>query len=294
MPSIRLVDLDENEIVVIRPQFPSGVDPIACTEFDLGWPEHRESVHERAGMNGSVDLTTLHGPRTISFDLRLFDWAGGSKEDLLNKLHDVSVPGKRLYVYARRDGWQEERRMLVRTSALSCSSTRISASMFTTSLSYTCPSGQMESANVSTTIINPPISAGAGIEFPITWPEPGIAGISFDPGSSAGRNYITNYGNMVAPVRMVLTGRCESPTIYNRTTGEQITFVGLTLAESESLVIDTETGSVIVGSSSYYSKIDWTYSSWWGLAPGTNEIELAASNVDENCQLTVTSRARWI
>jgi len=296
MPSIRLVDTSENEIVKIRPEIPNqATDSIACTEFNLGWPEHREAVYERAGFSGSIDLTSLHGPRTISFDLRLFDTSTRTKEQTLDILMAWSQAGRRLYVYARRDGWIEERRMLVRASTLSCSSTRMSALMFTTSLSFICPSGEMESAEVTETIINAAAGTGGGIglSFPISWSS---TGIFFEPAEGqAGSNsgYITNYGNTMTPVYMVLSGRCDNPTIYNRTTGKQLTFKGLKLTSTESLVIDTETGAVVAGSASYYSKIDWTYSSWWGLAPGENKIELAASNTDENCKLTITSRSRW-
>lgn len=168
MPSIRLVDINGYELVVLRPQTPKGTDPIACTEFNIGWPGHRESMFERPGRSGSIDMTMLHGPREVTFELKLMDAGTYTKENMLDLLYRISAPGNRFYVYARRDGWAQERRMLVRTNNLSCNSTRQTASFFSVSLSYTCASGTMEGAFDNIDLINPP-TAHAGVSFPLFW-----------------------------------------------------------------------------------------------------------------------------
>ncbi len=291
MPSIRFVELNGTEIMQIRPAVLSGSDPIACTQFDLGWAQPRESVHERAGRSGSIDLTQYHGPRTVTFDLRLLSRGGVTKEQTLDKLSEISLPTRCFYIYVRRDGWEEERRMKVRAGNLSCASTRVSAIMFTTALSYLCPSGEMESATETVVLINPPASSVKGLSFPLYW---GSDGIWFEPGRSGAQSMVFNNGTVPAPAKLYITGRIDNPIIYNHTTGQKLQFRDTRLANTETLVIDTDIGSVTVGPASFYSKIDWSESSWWDLRPGENDIELSGTNMDENAQLTVAYRSRWV
>lgn len=122
-----------------------------------------------------------------------------------------------------------------------------------------------------------------------------LVSASYEP-FTGGSLTIENDGT--APVPVVLTmdgGDGTLAAIHNVTTGEQIVFgpaLGLTLASH--LTLDTRARTVTLEGSPAPEVIDASATSWWELAPGTNEIEADVSAATAGLELTVAWRPGWL
>lgn len=306
MSLLKIVDLAGNDIVTFRPEQVSGSDPIACPQWDAGWPQPRESAQEAAGQSGDIDLTNFHGSRTITADLRLRTIEGveGTKEENLDLLEALSAPRNRFYVYMRRDNWSSARRALVRTSALSRVFNRESAVIYTVSMSWKCPSGVLEAVDLETGTIIPASTEPLGLSFVpdgytpdpiypgwILWGEDGIA---FSAGTSADEATITNDGNTDTPISFQIYGQVTNPVVTNVTTGQVMAF-NTTVPTTQWLQITSP--NIFMNNDpaqSFYSTVDWYRSSWIILAPGDNKITFSGANMNASTRLEMTYRPRWI
>jgi len=109
--------------------------------------------------------------------------------------------------------------------------------------------------------------------------------------STGGSIYATNIGNFVTPVIYRIAGPCVNPRIENLTTDEVMTF-NITLADGESLIIDTDARTVQLDgvADRFYTK---TSSNWIELEPGESEITFRASTLT-TATMTMTYRSAWI
>ena len=112
------------------------------------------------------------------------------------------------------------------------------------------------------------VSSGGGIPFPIPFPIP------FGAGTSGGTVTVTNSGNANTWPRFVLTGPVTNPAISNVTRGETLTFIGLALSASQTLIVETKpTRYALVGTTNVQGAIRWSDSRWPKLSPGANTIQ---------------------
>lgn len=125
-----------------------------------------------------------------------------------------------------------------------------------------------------------PISSG-GLSFPITFP------ISFPVSTSRSQVTLVNDGNVTTYPTLVLTGPCPPARIANLTTGELMRVVDAVPAD-QSLVIDVLNSSATNG-----GQFRSVLGSWWGLAPGANEVSFWADGYDAAAQLSISYRSAW-
>ena len=127
-------------------------------------------------------------------------------------------------------------------------------------------------------------ATGTGLEFDATFD------LSFGGGSPTGVVSATNAGNFATPWTVTFTGPVTAPRIENITTGETLRFSG-TVPTGSQLVISSHDRTVALDGASRYSWID-SLSRWFDLAPGPNQLRLAASSGTGSA--TLRYRSAWI
>lgn len=297
MSTARLVD--GSTTVWLRTAAPSfAVDAMFLQELDLGYPAVRESKQDTPGQHGSTDLTQFFGERQVTAKVKIFGdhtLAAEGYEDLLRAL---AHPARRPYLYVQRDGWAAERRLRVRGNTYSCLRTAASAIYLEVQLALVAPDGTMEDASLSTVAVYAQ-SAIAGLSAPVSF---GSSGVSLTPASLGSQAVVTNDGTVATPPVYQIYGGCSDPAIINNSTGESLSFTGLSIPTGHYLEIDVANRTAYMDSDpsqSYYSKIDWSSSTWWWLAGGDsggfdNLVTFDATSPTSSAVLYVNYRSRWI
>lgn len=124
------------------------------------------------------------------------------------------------------------------------------------------------------------LAGGAtGKVFPITF------SFAFSVAASGGNTFVINGGNRVAPTVITFTGPLENPEVTNQSTGDAMKVL-VTLAASETLVIDSLARTVLQGGSvSVYSRLTG-YSKFINLQPGSNDVFIGADSGSGSMNLT--------
>lgn len=138
--------------------------------------------------------------------------------------------------------------------------------------------------NETTSSVQIATASNTGLEFDAEFD------LSFGGGSPTGVVVADNVGNFSTPWSVMFTGPVVAPRIENVTTGQTLRFSG-TVAAGEQLVISSADRTVALNGSSRYSWID-SGSRWWDLAPGPNQLRLAASSGTGSA--TLRFRSAWI
>ena len=101
---------------------------------------------------------------------------------------------------------------------------------------------------------------------------------------------VNNSGNENASPIFTLTGAGTSFTVQNITTGEmfKITF---NLPSGQTIVIDTNSKTVLLGNQNAYSTFTGTF---FELTPGSNIIHFTATGSDANTLLTISYRSAYL
>lgn len=121
---------------------------------------------------------------------------------------------------------------------------------------------------------------------------PAVLPVTFS-GGTGGNLILTNEGDTVAPIIITLAGALTNPRIYNATTDEWIALT-LSLGSSEELTIDTLEHTVVQGESTNRISTVSDDSTYFGLAPGDNELHLTTSVSGETGTATIRGRHAFI
>jgi hypothetical protein len=118
--------------------------------------------------------------------------------------------------------------------------------------------------------------------------------IDYGPAAVNGQALVTNAGTTLSYPILTITGPGSNPSISNLTTGGRVSLL-YTLGVGETLVVDTLNRTVMLGGvSSRYGAIDFLNTTWWGLAPGVNDVRLAFSSFSNGASLRVDWRDAWL
>lgn len=123
-----------------------------------------------------------------------------------------------------------------------------------------------------------------GLTWPLTWP--------LNWGTYTSGSFIaTNNGSRTTYPTITFTGPLTTPRLTNETSGLYLEF-DLTVASGETLVVDTGTARTVLlnGVSNRYYTLT-AGSTWFGLAPGNDQIRFSASAGAGTA--TVTWRNAW-
>lgn len=101
---------------------------------------------------------------------------------------------------------------------------------------------------------------------------------------------LVNHGNFETRPFITITGPIAAPALYNQTTGQTLSFSTLTLGSTDQLTVDLLNRTAYLNGAFRAADI---YSSWWVLAPGTNQVVLQGSAATGS-QMTVTYQDAWM
>lgn len=256
-----------------------GVDPLPLenaygfivSQVDLGWPNPRTVAQDRAGQDGTFDLTGFHGARAVSVTGCIVGDDNRTRQDILDGLRRFCHPGARPTLFFRTEQGGDERKMILRADQQSAPMQIPGLIEFTAA--WIAPDGVALSVDLNTITMLPFTDAGGftfDLTFDLTFPY-------LDP--ALGRGLCHNAGNTWAVPTIVITGPCTDPSVTNETTDLVIAFDGLALSAGESVVIDPSRPSVLLNGeagASRYSLLDFDVTTMWLLQAGDNTIRFTA------------------
>jgi hypothetical protein len=282
--SLTLIDGDLS--IPIRPPIATAGDPIACRSWDLGAPDVRITSNPRPGADGTTEGGGYFGSRTVTMELLIRGdgaaVAGGHSpywyvQQLAGMCHPQRSPQLRITRAAESsDGtaWY----LRLRGNPWSLQYQRTSVAMLDMTLTFTAPSGYLESEEHTV------VSGGTGINA-TDWHFP--SGFPHSFGNATNNPFLTANVAGSAPVNPVLfiTGPVVNPKVRDDA-GRYFIFNGLTLAAGETVRIDMGDGSVLKAdpgtsptspAADVFGAVDFTLSTFWQWQPGLHKVALLSS-----------------
>lgn len=127
-------------------------------------------------------------------------------------------------------------------------------------------------------------SPAAGLVPPLTPP------LTLPAGAPPMSASITNNGSFETRPTVTISGPISGPAVVNQTTGQAVSFSGLTLASTDQLVVDFLNQRATLNS--VFRTADLS-SSWWVLQPGSATVQVTGT-AGAGAQMTVAWRDAWI
>jgi hypothetical protein len=134
---------------------------------------------------------------------------------------------------------------------------------------FTCTDGLLYDANI--------VSASCGLPNPTSGATfPATFNLTFGS-SSGGSINLNNTGLYNTPPVFMVQGPCSYPVIINQTTGQQIR-LNTTLAASDTIIIDTQSGAVTLNGTANRNNIVDPTSTFFQLAPGQTTVQFSSTD----------------
>jgi hypothetical protein len=143
--------------------------------------------------------------------------------------------------------------------------------------------------STSTTVTASQPSLTGGTPWPIVWPAPWGSIVT----GTAAVN-VVNVGTFETRPVLTLTGPISNPSITNTGTGQSLTFQGLVLGGSDTLVVDFRAHTAIVNGSSNARGTLTAASAWFLFPPGTTSLVLTGGATTSGTQLSCTYQSAWM
>lgn len=249
-------------------------------------PGIRSSDLTRPRSDGSFAGLNFLDERTITLELLVSVTASAPWESVLeavaNAFLHISSPSALLSLQFYLPGWAGARQVTCRPSKGSVPTTLEYAFHLAKILvEFSCPDPLIYDIITQTASCGLP-NPLAGAPFPWAFP------LSFGA-SSGGSINLVNAGNYATPVTFTIHGPCTNPKIINAATGQTLAF-NITLANSDTLVIDTGAHTVILnGTASRYNTLV-PGSAWFTLPAGSLTVNF---NSGDGAAVTGTLSGAW-
>ncbi len=246
--------------------------------WDDGW-EGAGGVDQRTQADGAWVSSQYAGPRVVhlggSFHTGSWDDATTAWDRLL-----AQIPFRQLSTLrvSTGEGTLQEKTALVRQHEKPIVTRHHGHGNFSLSLLAPDPR-KYDSASRNAALVLPLLTGG--IAPPLTPP------FTITGSTSLSQITLTNDGNVTTYPTLVVVGPCPPARIVNLTTGEALRVVDSVPAD-QTLLIDVQAGTATTGGQSRR-----VLGSWWGLAPGANEIAFHADGYDAAAQLLISYRSAW-
>jgi hypothetical protein len=250
-----------------------------------GWssgPGVRLELSERPQRDGTFDAPSFRSARVVTLEGTAVAPDEDARERAKDRIAAVLADGSGLVELSVRER-TVTRRALVRLSAGTkvVDTTPVS---FDWSVQLTAPDPLRYGADVQQASCGLP-RPGTGIAFPLAFP------LAFGEPAD-GSLTVSNAGTTMAWPLWTITGPCTQPVIRNDSTGERLAF-SLSLAEGDTLVIDTAARTVFLGGASRRAAL-LPRSNWFSFPPGSTTIGFSAFDNSASGRLTVSWRDAWI
>ncbi|MEC5149140.1 hypothetical protein [Cryobacterium sp. GrIS_2_6] len=203
-----------------------------------------------------------------------------------NALQNISDPAKQLQLQFLAPGWAGPRQITCRpTKAALPIDLDYSFHKAVIPVEFTAADPLLYDTVLQTASAGLP-SPTAGITFPLTFPA------SFGA-STGGSMQVNNAGNYATAPVFTITGPCTNPSLTNSSTG-QFMKLNLTLAASDSVVIDMGTRSIMLNGTATRFNAVATGSNWFTLPPGSSTIRVAsADSAQVAARFSIGFRSAW-
>lgn len=253
----------------------------------LGIPDLRTSDSPRPIDHGEFPGLDLLEGRTIRLELRVH---AASPTELRTRLDELkqawapadadaterSVPLTIRVVERENIAYGRPRRMSLETDDTLFDLARAL-------VEYRATDPRLYAAAESTVSVSPPV-ASAGRTYDLT----------FDRAYGAGTSGIvtaTNAGNFGTRPVWEIDGPLTNIDLENVTANKTVS-IGIDLLSGETLTVDFQERTVLLGTASRYNLVTSGASDWWELAPGDNDLRLGADSGSGSA--TVTWRSAWL
>ncbi|HEY7413736.1 MAG TPA: hypothetical protein VH593_00975, partial [Ktedonobacteraceae bacterium] len=261
--------------------------PILTDVIDYGFASPRVVQYDIPDANGTTDLTEYHSDKTVSWS----GWVVPTLDDPFpaitwDKIRRLCAPNRRPWMYVQENGWDSERRMVIRCDSLTSPLDRNYGAVIVGTVNWKVPSGVMESSILNQQDIL--LSGGTGglcvTQTGFCFDQTGCS--NFGAGSFGGASIVTNDGTVVTYPIIVFTGPAKNPRVYNPETQLGI-YLNATLVPNQQVVIDTLHKTVQeVAQPTPINRLAWwdfTKSSWLTLEAGDNELTYASDDKNGVC-----------
>jgi hypothetical protein len=263
----------------------TAYDIVAVSGLD-DLPDARTSDTPRPSDHGLFPGNDYSGGRTIEMELEVSGATDAAFRSSIASLAAATIPGaaESALVFqlpgfsgARRINCRPRRRSLPVDVAFALRYGVVALQFFATDPRIY--------ADTETELITVAATSGGGRTYPRTYP------LTYAAGGVGGTLVATNAGNFPTRPTLTVTGPCNQPRIENVTAGKHLE-VAVNLAAGETLVIDTDARTVLLGGTASRYSFLTAASQWWEIAAGDNSLKFtSASNVGT---LEVHFRSAWI
>lgn len=276
--------IDGSVSIPIRPIRATAADPVFCKTWDLGAPEVRITSTPRPSSDGVDEAGGNLGARTVTLELLIRGDGAGvtgghSPYWYADQLAAMCHPARRPVLQITRDAEPTAGQtwfMGLRGNPWSLTYDRSSAAMLALTLTFTCPSGVLESGLHTVTAAAPNTAAATDWRFNAAFPH------GF--GNTTGSPYLNCDVGGSAPVNPILyiSGPAKNPRLRDEN-GQRFEFTGLTLVAGQTVQIDMGAGTALVGdpnvgwtenSADVFGTVNFATSTFWQWQPGTHQVAL--------------------
>lgn len=252
-----------------------GGNGLGLIGTDLGSPSPRVVADLRPTQHGATDRTVLYNARSLELrgsvaaDTKAGVWA------LLDDLKGSLALGSMHVLKFTREGESEVLRTEFRVDGpvlVGLSAGQV-APYLDWSVAIFCPDPRLYSDTVSSASYDPTDTGEGGLTFSLDFD------LVFEGDGTATLD-VVNEGNIATPPTLTITGPVVNPKVTNETTGEAIQTTGLELDTDETIVLDVAARQAYLGgTTSRPDLVDISTTTWFDLAPGTNQLRLTGSGM---------------
>lgn len=258
--------------------------------YDLGWGSVREVTYNRTNDDGVLDLSTLHGARTVTFQLAL-DGNVDAPTRLRDRLAAYAHPRRRPVLTFVEPGDDRTKRMALRGAAVQSPVAHYKYAKM--AVSWLCADGVIEGSTEQTVTLRPGDTSGeVGRAYPLHYLR------DYPVSATAGARLITNDGNADAHWTAYLYGAMTNPVLT--IDGKSLSFNdggGLTLISGEQLALASKGKKALINDSPTAPAMRYlnlATSQWVKIPPEGCTVELTASTFGAEAACVLTWRDTWV
>lgn len=271
--------------------------PIKTNSLDYGFASPRVVQNNIPDANGTTDLTEFHADKVVSWN----GWITPTDSDpypavTWDAFRRLCAPNRRPWMFVQENGWDSERRMVLRCDTLTAPLDRSYGPVIVAAVTWKVASGVMESSDLNQQ--NTLLSGGTGGKCidsnGFCWDSSGCQ--YFGAGDFGGSTIITNDGTVVTYPIIVFTGPAKNPRVFDPATQQGI-YLNATLVANQQIVVDTLNRTVQepaqptpINRLAWY---DFTKSSWYAATLEAGDNEFVYMSDDKQGVCTFYWRDRW-
>lgn len=259
-------------------------------EFGIGWlwqslqgfdgADVSGGIVQKSGDHGGWASPQFYAPRTMTLTVTASAPTQGLR-DYARSLLQAAVPVSDLATFTYNE--PIPKRLQVRRSG-KIAETYPTLTDVTFTIGLVAPDPRKYSAQQHTaTVAATGASSSIGVTLPFTLP------FTFPAQPPYGSAICPNEGDFGSPPVITITGPITSPGLVNVTTGQQVSWSGLTVPAGSVLVADFSTR--LAQLNGVYRPAD-ARSAWWLLEPGDNTVQITGQN-DSGATMQIDWRDSW-